>query len=85
MGPEVGVEVRGFVKASATHLTAQIPVSIFGRSLRGDGRRAGQRAVRAGGAAFRVALGFPHAMGNEAVPGEGASGGEADAALQALE
>lgn len=85
MGPEVGVEVRGFVKTPAAHLTAQVPVRVLAlRQWRGGGRAVGG-AVGARGAAVRVALGVPYAVGDEAVPAQGTRRCEADAALQALE
>lgn len=85
VGPEVGVEVRGLVETPAAHLAVEIPVSVLALPLRGAGGGAVRRAVSAGGAAVRVALGVPHSVSDEAVPAEGAGRREADAALQALE
>lgn len=85
VGPEVGVEVRGLVETPAAHLTAQVPLSVLALRLRGAGGRAGRRAVSARGAAIRVALGVPHAVGDEAMPAQRAGRREANAALQALE
>lgn len=85
VGPEVGVEVRGLVETPAAHLANQIPVAVLSLRQRGGGGRAVRRAVSAGGAAVRVALGVPHSVSDEAVPAERAGRREADAALQALE
>lgn len=86
VGPEVGVEVSGLVETPAAHSAAQVPVSVLSLRLRrGGSRGAVRRAVGAGGAAVRVALGVPHSVSDEAVPAEGAGRREADAALQALE
>lgn len=85
MGPKVGVEVRGLVKTPAAHLAAQVPISVLTLRLGGAGGRAVGGVVGARGAAVGVALGVPHAVGDEAVPAEGAGRREADAALQALE
>lgn len=85
VGPEVGVEVRGLVETPPAHLAAQIPFSVLAQHLRGGGGRAVRRAVSAGGAAVRIAVGVPHAVCDEAVPAEGAGRREAHAALQALE
>lgn len=85
MGPEVSVEVRGLVETPSAHPAAQVPVSVLAQRLRGGGGRAVRGAVGAGVAALRLALRVPDAVSDEAVPAERAGGGEADAALQALE
>lgn len=86
VGPEVGVEVRGLVESPAAHLAAQVSVSVLALCLRRTGGwRAVWRAVGAGGAAVRVALGVPHSVSDETVPAERAGRCKADPALQALE
>lgn len=86
VGPEVGVEVSGLVETPATHLAAQVSVSILALRLWGGGSgRAVRRAVGTGCAAVCVALGVPHSVSDEAVPAERAGRCKADAALQALE
>ena len=68
VGPEVGVEVSGLVETPTAHLADQIPLSVLALRLRGGGRGAVGRAVSARGAAFRVAVGVPHSVSDEAVP-----------------
>lgn len=86
VGPEVGVEVRGLVESPAAHLAAQVSVSVLALCLRRTGGgRAIWRALGAGGAAVRVALGVPHSVSDETVSAERAGRCKADSALQALE
>lgn len=85
VGPEVGVEVCGLAETSAAHFAAQVPVSVLAQRLRGGGGGAVRRGVDPHGAAVAVALGVPHAVGDEAVPAERAGRREAHSALQALE
>lgn len=85
VGPEVSVEVRGLVETPAAHLAAQVAIAVLAQRLRGGGRREAGGVVSARGAPFGVAVGVPHAVGDEAVPAEGTGRREADAALQALE